>query len=74
MYCDPSLIRKHKVKLSFNDNESALLDAVCQFTGQEKAALLRELLMERASEILHGEQFAGNAVAMRGAQPAFLQA
>lgn len=74
MYSDPALIRKHKVKLSFNDNESALLDAICQFTGQEKAALLRDLLLDRAMEVLHGDQSAAASPAMRGAQPSSFQA
>jgi hypothetical protein len=55
MYTDPALIRKHTVKLSLSDREAALLDAMASYTGEQKAVLLRELLIERAMEVLHGE-------------------
>lgn len=74
MYTDPALIRKHKLKISLNDNEAALLDAICRFTGQEKAALVRELMLEAAAEILHADQCAVPVYALRGAQQAVLQA
>lgn len=48
MYTDPSLIREHVVKLRFNDNESALIEAWVNYTGQQKAAFLREMLLEAA--------------------------
>lgn len=68
MYGDPALIRKHKVKLSLSDSEHALLDAVCNYTGEQKATLLREMLIERALEVLHGEANSGPAQQqMRGA-------
>jgi hypothetical protein len=65
-YTDPSLIRKHTVKLSFNDNEAALVNAFVQFTGEEKAAFLRALILDRANEVLggHGSQSAPMVVAM----------
>lgn len=68
MYSDPSLIRKHTVKLSFNDNESALIDAYVRYTGEEKAAFLRALILDRASEVLHTNESASMASATRGAQ------
>ena len=49
MYADPSLIRDHVVKLRFNDAEAKLLDAWVNYTGQQKAALLRDMLLEQAS-------------------------
>lgn len=52
MYTDPSLIREHVVKLRFNDNEAALIDAYVNYTGQQKAAFLRELLLESAQRAL----------------------
>lgn len=52
MYANPSLIRKHTIKLSLNEKESALVNALCDFTGEEKAALLRELILSRAAELL----------------------
>lgn len=48
MYADPSLIRDHVVKLSFNDREAELINAWVNYTGQQKAAFLREMLLEQA--------------------------
>lgn len=48
MYADPSLIRKHTVKLSFNDLEQDLIQAWVNYSGKEKAAFIRELLLEQA--------------------------
>jgi hypothetical protein len=48
MYVDPSLIRDHVVKLRFNDQESELINAWVNYSGQQKAALLREMLLEQA--------------------------
>jgi len=55
MYSDPTLIRRHQVKLTLSDREQALLTALCDYTGEQKATLLREMLLERAVEVLHGE-------------------
>lgn len=55
MYSDPALIRKHPVKLSFSDREADLINAFIAYTGKEKAAVLRELVLQRAIEVLgHG--------------------
>ena len=48
MYVDPSLIRDHVVKLRFNDQEAELINAWVNYSGQQKAALLREMLLEQA--------------------------
>lgn len=64
MYADPSLIREHVVKLRFNDNEAALVDALVNYTGQQKAAFLRELVLDAAQRTLLIE----DAVAMRGSE------
>jgi hypothetical protein len=75
MYCDPALIRKHTVKLSFNDNEAALVDALVRYTGEEKAAFIRSLILDRAQEVLfHGQQFASAAPGTREAQMALIAA
>jgi hypothetical protein len=55
MYADPSQIRDNVVKLRFNDTEAELIDAITNYTGQQKAALLRELLLEQARLVLAGE-------------------
>ena len=52
MYADPALIRKHVVKLSLSDRESALLEALCNYTGEQKAVVLREMLLQRAVEVM----------------------
>ena len=49
MYVDPSLIRTHTVKLRFNDLEAKLINAWVEYTGQQKATLLREMLLEQAA-------------------------
>jgi len=54
MYADPSLIRKHVAKISFNDNEASLMKALVAYTGQQPAALYRELLLEQARSLVNG--------------------
>lgn len=69
MYGDPALIRKHTVKISLNDNEADLINALVRFTGEEKAAFIRELILQRAKEVLvHDLEFASAAPGTRGAQ------
>jgi hypothetical protein len=53
MYSDPALIRKHVVKLSLSDREAALIDAMCAYSGEQKAAFIRELVLNHAMEVLH---------------------
>jgi hypothetical protein len=48
MYTDPALIREHTVKLSFNDREADLINAWVAYTGAQKAAFLREILLKQA--------------------------
>lgn len=48
MYTDPQFIRDHVVKLRFNDLEAKLINAWVEYTGQQKATLLREMLLEQA--------------------------
>lgn len=48
MYTDPSLIRDRVIKIRLNDPEAELIDAWVNYTGQQKAALLREMLLEQA--------------------------
>ena len=69
MYSDPALIRKHTVKLSFNDNEAALVDALVRYTGEEKAAFIRGLILQRAEEVLcHASECASATFPMRASQ------
>lgn len=70
MYRDPSLIREHVVKLRFNDNENSLIDAFVTYTGQQKAAFFRELLLEAAERALFaGGDHAAAAALHEGASP-----
>jgi hypothetical protein len=48
MYADPSLIRDKTVKLSFNDLENDLIQAWVNYHGAEKAAFIRDLVLEQA--------------------------
>lgn len=48
MYADPALIRDKTVKLSFNDLEDDLIQAWVNYHGVQKAAFIRELLLEQA--------------------------
>ena len=48
MYADPTFIRDHVVKIRLNDQEQDLIEAWVNYTGQQKAALLREMLLEQA--------------------------
>jgi hypothetical protein len=47
-YTDPTNVRTHLVKLRFNDREAELINAWANYTGQQKAVLLREMLLEQA--------------------------
>jgi hypothetical protein len=73
MYADPALIRDHVVKLRLNDNEADLIDAWVKYTGQQKAALLREMLLEQAALDM-GLQGGGNAQQNEGPQLALFRA
>ncbi len=55
MYRDPTYIRKHHIKLSLNDHEAQLLEAFSALTGEQEATLVREVVIQRAIEVLHGE-------------------
>lgn len=65
MYSDPALIRKHVVKLTLSDPEARLIDALCEYTGEQKAKLLREMVLERAVAVFHGANSGFHAPAMQ---------
>ncbi len=68
MYSDTSLIRHHRVNLSFNEREAELVNAVCNYTGQEKAAFIRDLVLDRVQEVM--AHMAQSAAAMPGTRDA----
>lgn len=75
MYGDPALLRKYRVNLSFNDREAALVRALCDYTGEETAAFIRGLVLERAEEVLlHASQSAAAAPGTRASQSALFGA
>lgn len=47
-YSDPTNIRNNVVKIRLNDREDELVSAWVNYTGQQKAVLLREMLLEQA--------------------------
>jgi hypothetical protein len=57
MYSDPALIRKNVIKLSLNDREDALIDAFCSYSGEQKATLIRELVLAHAAKVIHSASF-----------------
>lgn len=73
MYADPSLVRENYVKLSFNDLEHDLIQAWVNYRGGQKAAFLRELLLEQARLDL-GLDAAGNPAGNERPQMALLSA
>lgn len=68
MYSDPSLIRNHATKVYLNDAEQQVIDAIVRYTGEQKAALIRSLVMEAAVKVIHGYESAAGSQPMRGAQ------
>jgi hypothetical protein len=72
MYTDPSLIREHVVKIRLNENEADLIGAWVKYTGQQKAVLLREMLLKQA-QLDMGMDFMGASASGEGAQQALLR-
>lgn len=65
MYADPSNIRKHVVALRFNDKEADLVNALVQYTGAEKAAYIRDLVLTMAIQVLHDSDVASSSTVLR---------
>lgn len=55
MYSDPSLIRDHVYTLRLNDLEDDLVQAAVNYTGQQRAVFLRDLVIEGAKRALFAE-------------------
>jgi hypothetical protein len=69
MYADPALIRDNPVRVNFNDAERDLIDALVKYTGQQRAVLIRELILEQARLVLSGQaDYAPQAPAMEQPQ------
>jgi hypothetical protein len=54
-YTDPTRVRKHRVGLNFDDREIALIDAFIAYTGAERAAYIREMILREAQVVLTAE-------------------
>lgn len=52
MYHDRNLVRDHVIKLRLSDREMALIDELVKQTGAQKAALIRDLLLKEAAEVM----------------------
>jgi Mg/Co/Ni transporter MgtE len=55
MYADPTLIRDHPVRVYFNEAEAKLVEALTEYTGEQRAVLIRRLIVDQAARILSGE-------------------
>jgi len=58
MYRDPALIKKHIVKVRLDDALNRQVEALADFTGDQKAVLLRQLV-EMGLEQFHGVESGG---------------
>lgn len=56
MYRDPAKIRKHTIKVRLNDREYQLLSALVNLTGDQLAAVVRDLALEHAETVLLDDQ------------------
>ncbi len=75
MYTDPSQIRANPVRVNFNDAEANLINALVIYTGQQRAVLIRDLILEQARLILMGQaDYAPNAFRNEAPQMSLLQA
>lgn len=52
MYQDPKRIRKHRVAINLDDYEAALINALVDYTGTDRAGLLRQMLIAQAEAAL----------------------
>jgi hypothetical protein len=66
MYRDPALLRACVVKVRFSREEDALIEALADYTGEQKAVLVRTLVLEQARSVL-GQECDGIGAAAEGA-------
>ncbi|MEX1197825.1 MAG: hypothetical protein WEB57_08210 [Pseudohongiellaceae bacterium] len=52
MYQDPKRIRKNRVSINLDDYEAALIQALVDYTGSDRASLLRQMLIIQAESAL----------------------
>jgi hypothetical protein len=66
MYRDPDLLRSRVVKVRFSREEDALIEALADYTGEQKAVLVRTLVLDQARSVL-GRECADTAPGVEGA-------
>lgn len=54
MYRDPTLIKKHATRVRLDDHMDRQIEAICDFTGQQKAVVMRELVKIGLSKFHEG--------------------
>lgn len=54
MYQDTNRIRSNRISISLDNYEAKLIQALVDYTGVERAALLRQMLLSEAQELLLG--------------------
>lgn len=52
MYQDPKRVRSRYAALNLDQYEAQLIDALVEYTGIERASLLRQLVLKEALETL----------------------
>lgn len=68
MYSDPAHIRTHEVKIRLNDKEALLLEAYSDYTGVQRAALAREVLMLGLEAMARGDDLSSPQDLISGTQ------
>ncbi|MDP2127224.1 MAG: hypothetical protein Q8K97_07580 [Pseudohongiella sp.] len=52
MYQDPKRIRQNRVSINLDDYEAALIQALVDYTGTERATLIRDMVVAQAQAVL----------------------
>lgn len=52
MYSDPTKLRTVVLKVRFSEEEYRLVEALVDYTGEQKAAFIRELILAQAASVL----------------------
>ena len=52
MYADPRKIRNNEVKIRFDDLEYELIEALTNYTGEQKAVIVREMALKAIKDAL----------------------
>lgn len=52
MYADPKRVRDHRVSINLDAYEAALIQALVDYTGSDRASLVRKMLIAQAEASL----------------------